>query len=196
MSVTVTAVPVAFIVTKIIAATATVIAATAASANAAAAVSETQDTLRQTEMEELLNRYEKTMQNGSVKYTQEDIKLLSQVYETPFLDNELLVRTLEEYGIKIVKNEENCVTGEIERVKMNFVREDKSQPYKMSMKFPSDCDKMQEEIAQNLYEEYGSNTQEETYIKIKEKIENTNMYIEDEEILDDDSIVLTININD
>ncbi|MCR5260514.1 MAG: hypothetical protein K6C94_01625 [Candidatus Gastranaerophilales bacterium] len=189
MSVTVTAVPIAFIATKIITATATAITAAAISASVNAA--------KQNEMEELLNRYEQSVQNNTTyKITQEDIKLLSQVYETPFMDNELLVRTLEEYGIKVIVNEENCITGEIERVKMNFVREDKSMPYKMSIKFPKDCDEMQEEIAQNLYEEYGSNTQEETYIKIKEKIENTNMYIEDEEILDDDSIVLTININD
>ena len=37
--------------------------------------------------------------------------------------------------------------------------------------------------------------QEETYMKIKERISNKNLKIDNEEILEDDSIVLTINID-
>ena len=43
--------------------------------------------------------------------------------------------------------------------------------------------------------EYTMNAQEASYFKIKEKIEEKNYSIESEEVFDDNTIVLTINIS-
>ena len=44
-------------------------------------------------------------------------------------------------------------------------------------------------------EEYKKNVQSYTYNKVVEKLKQTNMNIESEEVMEDDSLVLTININ-
>ena len=50
------------------------------------------------------------------------------------------------------------------------------------------------DLINNLNSEYGLNTQEMTYNKIKERLAQENMRLEDETILEDNSIVLTIDI--
>ena len=51
-----------------------------------------------------------------------------------------------------------------------------------------------EDVINDLNEEYGLNIQEMTYNKIKERLEQENMRLESESIMDDNSIVLTIDI--
>lgn len=182
MSVTISAIPLAFLFTSL-----------AATKIAAEAVNAIKNISLGDENEKILNQINSS--DGKCFLSQENLKLLSQELETPFVSNELLVRTIEEYGIKIIENKDTLVTAKIERLIINFSREDKTLPYKMKFIFPDDCLEMQKDIVKNLYEEYGTNTQEEAYIQIKEKIEKSNMYIADEEILEDDSIVLTINVD-
>ncbi|EKN36478.1 hypothetical protein CFSAN001627_26723, partial [Clostridium botulinum CFSAN001627] len=45
-------------------------------------------------------------------------------------------------------------------------------------------------------EEYKHNVQEYTYKKVVEKLNETDMYIDNEEVLEDNSILLTVNIGD
>lgn len=192
MSVTVTAVPILFLSTKVIAAA---IAITTASSATAGTISALKSSIKNSEIDDILNTPEiAQFENKLVKLTKEDIDLLSKEYETPFMNNELLERTLSEYGFKIEKSSELSVVATIERLFFTFARSDVNSPFLLKIEFPDDCMEMQAEVAASLYEEYGGNTQEETYIRIKEKIDESNMYIEDEEILDDDSIVLTINL--
>lgn len=204
MSVTVTAIPIIFLSGKVISASAlfTATAITAASAATAGTISAAISTfdslktaIKNSEIDDILNTPEiAQFENKLVKLTKEDIDLLSKEYETPFMNKELLERTLNEYGFKIEKSSELSVIATIERLIFTFARGDANSPFILKIEFPDDCMEMQAEVAASLYEEYGGNTQEETYIRIKEKIDESNMYIEDEEILEDDSIVLTINL--
>ncbi|MGN0014647.1 MAG: hypothetical protein ACI37T_04445 [Candidatus Gastranaerophilaceae bacterium] len=190
MSVTVTAVPIVFLSTKVIAAA---MAITTTAVTATAATVSLKSAIKNSEIDDILNTPVQ-FENKLVKLTKEDIDLLSKEYETPFMNKELLERTLSEYGFKIEKSSELSVIATIERLFFTFARSDVNSPFLLKIEFPDDCMEMQAEVAASLYEEYGGNTQEETYIRIKEKIDESNMYIEDEEILEDDSIVLTINL--
>ena len=51
-----------------------------------------------------------------------------------------------------------------------------------------------EDVINDLNEEYGLNIQEMTYNKIKERLDKENMRLESEAVLDDNSIVLTIDV--
>ena len=51
-----------------------------------------------------------------------------------------------------------------------------------------------EDLITDLNDEYGLNIQEMTYNKIKERLEQENMRLESETVMDDNSIVLTIDI--
>ncbi len=193
MSVTVSAVPIMFISAKLLA---TITTIAAASSTAAIAGCNLKTAIQNSEIDEILNsNSDINLSKEKIKLTKDDIELLSQEYETPFMNNDVLIQTLDEHGIKIIENNDNVVLAQIERLTLTFARQDEKSPYKIRMEFPKDCDEMQAEIIANLYEEYGNNTQEEVYIKIKEKIDKSSMYIEEEEVLDDNSIVLTININ-
>ena len=83
---------------------------------------------------------------------------------------------------------------------MEFSREEglldngEKKPYKM--KITTEC--TEDEIAEllnNINIEYTSNSQEENYIKIKERLENKGLKINEEEVFDDDTIVLTVNLD-
>ena len=51
-----------------------------------------------------------------------------------------------------------------------------------------------EDLINDLNEEYGLNIQEMTYNKIKERLDKENMRLESEVVMDDNSIVLTIEV--
>ena len=51
-----------------------------------------------------------------------------------------------------------------------------------------------EDIINDLNEEYGLNIQEMTYNKIKERLDRENMRLESEAVMEDNSIVLTIEV--
>ena len=51
-----------------------------------------------------------------------------------------------------------------------------------------------EDMINDLNDEYGLNIQEMTYNKIKERLEQENMRLESETVMDDNSIVLTIDV--
>lgn len=191
MSITISAIPIMFISAKILACAAAI---TTAATTAANTVESIKIAAENAKIDEILKQAQNE-QMKNIHLTKEDMELLSKEYETPFMDKELLVRTLEEYGLKIKSTENNHIVAEIERVSIIFSREESNLPYRMKINFPDDCEQMQSELVKDIYDEYGSNTQEEVYIKIKEKIAQSNMYIEEEEVLDDDSIVLTIDIN-
>ncbi len=63
----------------------------------------------------------------------------------------------------------------------------------MKVSLINDCDET--ELINDINSEYALNCQEETYIKIKERLERKNLKIAEEEILEDDSIMLTINLD-
>ena len=63
------------------------------------------------------------------------------------------------------------------------------------MKVTCDADCDDSAIIEDLSSEYGMNAQEESYLKIKERLAQKNLQIDEEEVLEDNSIVLTVNIN-
>ena len=52
-----------------------------------------------------------------------------------------------------------------------------------------------EEKVNDLNSEYALNVQEEAYLSIVNKLKDNNMEVEEEEVLDDNTIVLTVNID-
>ena len=51
-----------------------------------------------------------------------------------------------------------------------------------------------EDIVKDINDEYRANAQEISYNKIKERLEAQNLTIDEEEIYDDNTIVLTVNL--
>ena len=145
------------------------------------------------EMKSILNKQKENI-------TKEDLeKLISKEYQTTFVDKDLLMKTLEEHGCENMDFSNGVITCSLENFKFEFYKDNTLEGEEKNafrMKITTSCS--DEELAQlidDINSEYTMNTQEESYIKIKERLEQQGLRINEEEILEDDSIVLTVNIN-
>jgi hypothetical protein len=76
---------------------------------------------------------------------------------------------------------------------MCYYRQDGSNGFTLEIKQVSDNAQC-EGVIGDLNEEYGLNIQEMTYNKIKERLNQENLRLESETVMEDNSIVLTIDI--
>ena len=126
-------------------------------------------------------------------------KLYSKEFETAIVDKDTLVKTLQEHGIPHLYEQGENVIAEIDDLKLEFKKQEK-EPYSLKIscsspnKIKGTFEKAVNELTSNLQEEYTANVQEISYNKIKERLAKKNLSIDSEEILEDDSIVLTINL--
>ena len=134
----------------------------------------------------------RTLMDNNGEVTDAQIDQLCREYQTVFMDEEILVKTLMEYGLKDFAKQDGKVSARINNFNLIFHREDSSQPYKLNVYSPTSCDETM--VINDLNNEYALNAQEETYIKLKERLESKNLKIYEEEVLEDDSIMLTVNL--
>lgn len=126
-------------------------------------------------------------------YVISEKQFLEKSFETPFMDKELLLKTLEEHGVtNINENAYGQIRGISGNFSLNFERLEADKPYSVLIKYLS-TDDVEDEI-QNLNNEYAVNVQEAAYMDIVANLKNQNMEIESEEVCDDNTIVLTINL--
>ena len=114
-------------------------------------------------------------------------------FETPFVDKNILLKTLEEHGATSINDDNLGISCNIDRYTLVFSRENTDQPYKLRMKYSNENSAT--EKLDDISSEYTLNVQEDTYMNIIEKIKDNNMEIENEEVMDDNTIVLTINVD-
>lgn len=120
-------------------------------------------------------------------------QILEKTFETPFVDKALLLKTLEEHGVtNIEENEYGRIKGISGNFVLNFERMETDKPYSVIIKYLS-TDNVSDEV-QSLNEEYAVNVQEAAYLELIENLKNNNMEIESEEVDEDNTIVLTINL--
>lgn len=126
-------------------------------------------------------------------------KIYAKDFQTAIVDKDTLIKTLQEHGIPEIYEQGDNIIAEIDDLKLEFKKQE-NEPYLLkvscmsSNKIKGSFEKAISELMVNLEEEYTANVQEISYRKIKERLEQKNLSIDSEEILDDDSIVLTINL--
>ena len=118
---------------------------------------------------------------------------IEKTFETPFMDKELLMKTLEEHGVRNIYEWENGISCEVDNYKLAFEKPSQDNPYNVRI---SCLEKENaEEKLNDLNGEYALNVQEDAYLHILDKLKENNMQIEQEEVMDDNTIVLTVNID-
>lgn len=113
-------------------------------------------------------------------------------FKTQFNNKEILVNTLDSYGLCLKENGDNILTN-VEGYTLNF--EKTKEGYDLSIKSE---DQKVEDLYPRLKEldnEYKKNVQGKTYEELISKIKETDMEIEEEEFLEDNSVLLTLSIN-
>ena len=135
--------------------------------------------------------------NGNPEYIQlehqEMQEILKKEFTTTIKDKDTLIKTLEEHGAVDIEDRDNTVMCRCEAFYLTFTKNDAESPYVMTAIFNDEYGL--EDLAKDLGEEYAINAQEASYNKIKERLEERNMTISEEEVYEDNTIVLTIDLD-
>ena len=119
-------------------------------------------------------------------------KLFSQEFETQIVNKRTLLKTLKEHGACNIEDKFNNISCTFEAFQIDFFYNgDKPYTMKISAKDNIGID----ELVKDLGNEYAANAQEISYNKIKERLEKQNLSISDEEIYEDNTIVLTVDLD-
>lgn len=119
--------------------------------------------------------------------------LFNKDFNTTIMDKAALIKTLKEHGATEIKDAE-IIECNCHYFHLRFERKDENSPY--VMKISANENKGVDEFASDIGKEYTLNAQEISYNKIKERLEAKNLEISDEEIYDDNTIVLTVDLGD
>lgn len=114
-------------------------------------------------------------------------------YNTNYTDKGILLNTLTEHGAEELTETGDEITCKLFGMEMVYYKKDSTGAYTLDITQVSDSSEC-EDLINDLNEEYGLNIQEVTYNKIKERLNSENMRLESESVLDDNSIVLTIEV--
>ena len=117
--------------------------------------------------------------------------LYNKEFSTTIMDKDVLLKTLKEHGATNIEENGNDITCDCEAFHL-FFKKNKDEAYTLKISYNNGY--KLDELVENLGNEYTSNAQEISYNKIKERLEEQNLEIEEEEIYDDNTIVLTVNL--
>lgn len=120
-------------------------------------------------------------------------KLVEKKFQTAFTDKSILLKTLEEHGVININEDLNGnISCGIENFSLNFYKNSEQEPYLLKITC-RETDSAENKI-DDLNSEYALNVQEDAYLNLLEKLKENNMEIENEVVEDDNTIVLTINL--
>lgn len=119
--------------------------------------------------------------------------LVEKEFQTAFTDKSILLKTLEEHGISNMEEDLNGnINCTIENFNLNFYRNSEHEPYVIKIKC-RETDNAENKV-DDLNSEYTLNVQEDAYLNLLDRLKENNMEIENEVVEDDNTIVLTINL--
>ena len=101
------------------------------------------------------------------------------------------LKTYQEIQFDCSTNIEDKIDCKMEGLKFEFEKNDEG-VYVMTI---NHNDEKELGIVNELGEEYQLNVQEESYNNLKKKLEAQNLEIDSEEVLDDNSIMITVNLD-
>lgn len=118
---------------------------------------------------------------------------LTYTYNTNYTDKGVLINTLTEHGAKNLSEDGDNINCELFGMQMKYTKNQDNNSYSLVIEHVIDKSEC-EDVLTEINEEYGLNIQEMTYKKILDRIDSENMRLESEEVLEDNSIVLTIEV--
>lgn len=118
---------------------------------------------------------------------------LTQIFPTNFRDRELLKQVLQENDIHPIEMENGQLTCDLGNARLQFYQSSPDSLITVELSGASNTQSIFRHLSL-LDEDYKSYIQERAYHDVKEKAEEKGLTIEHEQILEDNSIVITLNI--
>ncbi|MDR1630661.1 MAG: hypothetical protein LBS36_10695 [Oscillospiraceae bacterium] len=113
--------------------------------------------------------------------------------ETIFNDMTLLQKTLEEHGLSVSVVSDHQLLCRIGEVLLDYTRQTAGEPFRVAVSGLQNIDNFLNEM-ECFEREYKQNVQSYTYNKLINNLSESNMTVAEETVLEDNSILLTINI--
>lgn len=113
--------------------------------------------------------------------------------ETTFQNANILIKTLSEHGLNIKEKSENEYYIETKCGTLHYFRTTNDVPFSLEVLNVADMDELLSSL-KSLEQEYGRNVQAFTYDHVIRSLEEHNMVVESEEVLEDDSVLLRLNV--
>ncbi|WP_462410814.1 hypothetical protein [Neobacillus sp. Marseille-QA0830] len=144
-------------------------------------------------MQDLEQKSQRKIFTGTVHQAEEQIKSDSvQTFPTNFRDGALLARTLKEFGVNPTQGANGRITCNVQGTQLTFLQHGDA-PFSVEIRnAPSLRDIFM--YISDVDEEYKRCVQAIVYEKLKERAAEKNLSIESEEVMEDNSIVITLNI--
>lgn len=120
--------------------------------------------------------------------------LPSQTFPTNFRDGELLRATLREYGLTEVFSRDGHMAWRMDGITLNF-KQELDQPFMLEIRDVKDMRQIYPRL-NVINEAYGRQVQMQAYTNLKSRIRDRGLTILSEEKTPDESIVLTLSIQD
>ncbi|MBQ5995421.1 MAG: hypothetical protein IJL63_06165 [Clostridia bacterium] len=112
--------------------------------------------------------------------------------DTMFVDCQVLIDTLNGFDCHINQVDENTIYVETTAGNLRYARQNNTEAFKLYLDEVRNADALYQNIKQ-LEVDYGRNVQSYTYDHIKQNL-SKGMTIQSEEVLEDDTLFLTINV--
>jgi len=131
-----------------------------------------------------------------VEETEEEVAVQPgavEVFPTNFRDGALLEETLRMHGVFAAPEPGGALSAPLGRSVLRFVPGEGGGPYRLEITNAGDLRALFQQVAL-LDESYRRGVQEAAYRTLKERIAAQNLVVEQEEVLEDRSIVITLNV--
>ena len=112
--------------------------------------------------------------------------------KTRFNDAAILRRTLFEHGVNTRTISKNCIVSLFPTGQITYTRSSEGMPFVMEISNITDVQCLIDELDE-IEKEYNGNVQQYTYDRVMNNLPK-GMSVENEEVLDDDSILITLSI--
>ncbi|WP_338552776.1 hypothetical protein [Paenibacillus sp. KS-LC4] len=112
-------------------------------------------------------------------------------YPTNFRDGELLFRTLKEFGVNPLR-QGDAIICKVEQSVLTF-RQSADHPFYVEIQNAPDLKKIYEYLS-DVDEDYKRCVQDMVYQKLMQRAAEKKMSVESEQVLEDNSIVITLNV--
>ena len=119
--------------------------------------------------------------------------LPTKTFPTNFRDPELLKKALTDYGLSTREIGEKTIQAQAGECLLTFQQVDQGSLFNVAIKNAPDVRQMYEHLNE-INEGYCHHVQSKTYETLTKKIAERGLTVEHEEVLDDNSIVITLNI--
>lgn len=116
-----------------------------------------------------------------------------ELIKSRYNDSYLLQKTLEEHGVQVNVLSENHLEATLAEGKITYVRQNDNEPFYIDVSNVGCMERFLEDIDQ-IDSEYGCNVQSYTYDRVMQNIPD-GMYLESEQVLEDNSILLTLTVD-